>query len=176
MADMLMEDQRVLVIEDEYVVAEAIERTLRRAGAIVLGPVPSVDQAMALLDRGGRIDSAVLDINLGEQKVYPVVDRLLARGVHCVFSTGNDVADVPSNYKGIARLEKPVEESSIIDALKKTDTTADGAIAKLTKHNPFLKLREQLIVEIDVADGIHEPLLAARLYEAVDAIDQFPKV
>ena len=173
MADMLMESQRVLVIEDEYVVAEAIERMLTRAGAIVLGPVPSVDQAMALLDRGGRIDSAVLDINLGEQKVYPVVDRLLARGVHCIFATGNDIADVPSNYKEIARLEKPVEASSIIDALKKIDTTADGAIAKLTKHNSFLKLREQLIVEIDVADGIHEPLLAARLYEAVDAIDQF---
>jgi len=176
MADMLMEDQRVLVIEDEYVVAEAIERTLRRAGAIVLGPVPSVDQAMALLDRGGRIDSAVLDINLGEQKVYPVVDRLLARGVHCVFSTGNDVADVPSNYKGIARLEKPVEESSIIDALKKTDTNAGGPVANIYKHTSLLQLREQLTVQIDIADSIHEPLLAARLYEAVDAIDQFLKV
>lgn len=176
MADMLMEDQRVLVIEDEYVVAEAIERTLRRAGAIVLGPVPSVDQAMALLDRGGRIDSAVLDINLGEQKVYPVVDRLLARGVHCVFSTGNDVADVPSNYKGIARLEKPVEESSIIDALKKNDNNAGGPVANIHKHTSLLQLREQLTVQIDIADSIHEPLLAARLYESVDAIDQFLKV
>ncbi len=173
MADMLMEHQRVLVIEDEYVVAEAIERTLRRAGATVLGPVPSVDQAMALLDQGGRIDGAVLDINLGEQKVYPVVDRLLARGVRCVFATGNDIADVPSNYKEIVRLEKPVEASSIIDALKKIDTTADGAVAKVSQHTSFLQLREQLIVQIAVADGIHEPLLAARLYEAVNAIDQF---
>lgn len=176
MAGMLMEDQRVLVIEDEYVVAEAIERALRRAGAIVLGPVPSVDQAMALLDRGGRIDSAVLDINLGEQKVYPVVDRLLARGVHCVFSTGNDVADVPSNYKEIARLQKPVEASLIIDALKKIDTNTGGAVANIYQHTSLLKLREQLTVQIDVADSIHEPLLAARLYEAVDAIDQFLKV
>ena len=176
MADMLMEDQRVLVIEDEYVVAEAIERTLRRAGAIVLGPVPSVDQAMALLDRGGRIDSAVLDINLGEQKVYPVVDRLLARGVHCVFSTGNDVADVPSTYQKIARLEKPVEASSMINALNKVDTTADSAVTNTTRHTSLLQLREQLTVQIDVADSIHEPLLAARLYEAVDAIDQFLKV
>ncbi len=176
MADMLMEDQRVLVIEDEYVVAEAIERTLRRAGAIVLGPVPSVDQAMALLDRGGRIDSAVLDINLGEQKVYPVVDRLLARGVHCVFSTGNDIADVPSNYKDIARLEKPVEASSIIYALKKTDTNAGGTVANIYRHTFLLQLREQLNVQIDVADSIHEPLLAARLYEAVDAIDKLLKV
>jgi len=173
MADMLMEDQRVLVIEDEYVVAEAIERTLTRVGAIVLGPVPSVDQAMALLDRGGRIDSAVLDINLGEQKVYPVVDRLLARGVRCVFATGNDISDVPSNYKEIARLEKPVEASSIIDALKKIDTTPGGAVANIYQHTSLLELREQLIVQIDVADGIHEPLLAARLYEAVNAIDQF---
>lgn len=176
MADMLMEDQRVLVIEDEYVVAEAIERTLRRAGAIVLGPVPSVDQAMALLDRGGRIDSAVLDINLGEQKVYPVVDRLLARGVHCVFSTGNDAADVPFTYQKIARLEKPVEASSIINALNKVDTTADSAVSNNTRHTSLLQLREQLTVQIDVADSIYEPLLAARLYEAVDAIDQFLKV
>jgi DNA-binding NtrC family response regulator len=173
MAELLMEDQRVLVIEDEYVVAEAIERTLKRAGATVLGPVPSVDQAMALLDRGGRIDSAVLDINLGEQKVYPVVDRLLARGVRCVFATGNDIADVPSNYKEIARLEKPVEASSIIDALTKIDTTPSGAVANTYQHTSLLDLREQLIVQIDVADGVHEPLLAARLYEAVDAIDQF---
>jgi DNA-binding NtrC family response regulator len=173
MADMLMENQRVLVIEDEYVVAEAIERTLTRAGAIVLGPVPSVDQAMALLDRGGRIDSAVLDINLGEQKVYPVVDRLLAQGVHCVFATGNDIVDVPSNYKKIARLEKPVQASSIIDALKKINTTPGEAVANIYRHTSLLQLREQLIVQIDVADGIHEPLLAARLYEAVNAIDQF---
>ena len=175
MADMLIEDQRVLVIEDEYVVAEAIERTLTRAGAIVLGPVPSVDQAMALLDRGGRIDSAVLDINLGEQKVYPVVDRLLALGVHCVFATGNDIADVPSTYKDIARLEKPVDISSIIDVLKQIDATANGAFARITRRTSLLQLREQLIVEIDIADGIHEPLLAARLYDAVDAIDQFLK-
>jgi DNA-binding NtrC family response regulator len=173
MADMLMEDQRVLVIEDEYVVAEAIERTLTRAGAIVLGPVPSVDQAMALLDRGGRIDSAVLDINLGEQKVYPVVDRLLALGVHCIFATGNDIADVPSNYKDIAILEEPVDISSMIDVLKQINTTADGEFARITRRTSLLQLREQLIVEIDIADGIHEPLLAARLYEAVDAIDQF---
>ena len=176
MAEMLMEDQRILVVEDEYVVAEAIERTLTRAGAIVLGPVPSVDQAMALLDRGGRIDSAVLDINLGEHKVYPVVDRLLARGVRCVFATGNDIADVPSDYSEIARLEKPVKASSIIDALKRVDATADGKVAKINQYTSLLQLREQLIVEIDVADGSHEPLLAARLYEAVDAIDQFLKV
>jgi len=175
MAEMLMEDQRILVVEDEYVVAEAIERTLTRAGAIVLGPVPSVDQAMALLDRGERIDSAILDINLGEYKVYPVVDRLLAQGVRCVFATGNDIADVPSEYKEIARLEKPVKASSIIGALKEIDGAIGQPIDQISYHTTLRDLRAQLIIQINTADGIHEPLLAARLYEAVEAIDQFLK-
>jgi len=175
MAEMLMENQRILVVEDEYVVAEAIERTLTRAGAIVLGPVPSVDQAMALLDRGGRIDSAILDIHLGEHKVYPVVDRLLAQGVRCIFATGNDIADVPSDYKRIARLEKPVDSSSIIGAFRELDVTLGRSVAKITHHAELRELRAQLIGQINTADAIHEPLLAARLYEAVEAIDQYLK-
>lgn len=173
MTEILVEDQRILVVEDEYVVAEAIDRILTRAGAVVLGPVPSVDQAMALLDQEGRIDIAILDINLGEHKVYPVVDRLLARGVRCVFATGNDIADVPLKYKNIPRLEKPVEASSIIDVLNRIDKRVKYPIATTQQRAALRDLRMQMIVQIDIADGVHEPLLAARLYEAVDAIDNF---
>lgn len=107
----------VLVVEDEYLLAEAMSRKLRKAGAVVIGPASDVAGALMLLSKVDAIDGAVLDINLGRQKVYPVLDGLLDRGARCVFATGNDAADVPAAYASLARCEKPVEKSCIIRAL-----------------------------------------------------------
>jgi len=72
-------------------------------------------------------------------------------------------------------LEKPVEASSIIGAFKELDITLGRSVARITLHASLRELRAQLVGQIDTADAIHEPLLAARLYEAVEAIDQFLK-
>ena len=128
MADALLQDRRVLVVEDEFMVADAVERKLRRAGAVVLGPVPSVAQALRLLEQEADIDGAVLDINLGDHKVYPVVDMLLARGTPCVFATGNDRADVPRAYAHLIRCEKPIDAACLVSALAGVAASApDGA-------------------------------------------------
>ena len=109
--------RRVLVVEDEYFIADDITRALRKLGAEVIGPLPSRDQALDAFSAVGRIDAAVLDINLRGDDVYPVADVLRARGVPFVFATGYDAASIPEPYRSVARWEKPFDPSALVAAL-----------------------------------------------------------
>ena len=109
--------RRVLAVEDEYFIAEELEEALRQAGATVLGPVPSVDGALALLRSEAAPEAAILDVNLCGEMVYPVADFLIARGVPFVFATGYDQTVLPERYAAIRRLEKPFEPPEILREL-----------------------------------------------------------
>ena len=74
----------------------------------VLGPVPSVEQALALIAAEPVIHAGVLDINLGGEMAFPIADALLERGVPFVFVTGYDTLDLDSRYQKITRCEKPL--------------------------------------------------------------------
>lgn len=109
--------RRVLVVEDEYFLADRLARDLCALGAEVVGPVPSVDDALDLVEGGARLDGAVLDINLQGEMVYPVADALRARGVPFVFATGYDRTSIPAPYREVPRCEKPVDAQRIAAAL-----------------------------------------------------------
>src|SRR6202045_5470871 len=79
--------RRVLVVEDETMVAWLLEDMLADLGCAVVGPAAHVNQALAMLD-AEAIDAAVLDVNLQGQKSYPIADAIAARGVPFAFSTG----------------------------------------------------------------------------------------
>lgn len=108
---------RVLVVEDEYLLADELQRELRRAGAVVLGPVPTVDLALGLLAREAAVDGAVLDVNLGGEHVYPVADALADRAIPFVFVTGYDAQALPPRFAHAPRCEKPVKISAVQDAI-----------------------------------------------------------
>jgi CheY-like chemotaxis protein len=101
--------RRVLVVEDEYFLADDLAQALRKLGAEILGPVPTRDSALALLSSEASVDVAVLDINLKGQAVFPVADALIARGVPFVFATGYDQSAVPEAYRDVPRWEKPFD-------------------------------------------------------------------
>src|SRR3712207_5255758 len=82
--------RRVLVVEDEYLLAEDLRDELEGEGAIVLGPVPSVAEALELLRSGPKPYMAIVDINLQGEMVWPVADRLREMGVPFIFATGYD--------------------------------------------------------------------------------------
>ena len=105
-AECALANLRVLVVEDEYFLADDMAQALREVGARVIGPVPSRDRALALLAEQ-PVDVAVLDINLKGETVYPVADALRAKGVPFVFATGYDSRAVPDGYKDVPRWEKP---------------------------------------------------------------------
>ena len=109
--------RRILVVEDEYMIADAMQRVLEDEGVIVVGPAPSVRKALRLLDAAADLDGAVLDMNLGHEKVFPVAEALQARGIPFLFTTGYDAAGVPPAWRHVQRLEKPIEFAAIARAL-----------------------------------------------------------
>ena len=108
---------RMLVVEDEFYIADEMAQALQTLGAEVVGPVPTKDKALALLASGETIDAAVLDINLKGHAVYPVADALAERGVPFVFATGYDETAVPEAYKDVPRWEKPFKPEDLARAL-----------------------------------------------------------
>ena len=109
--------RRVLVVEDDYLVATDLADELADHGAEVVGPAGSVEEALALVAAASRIDAAVLDINLRNEKVYPVAEALRARGVPFVFTTGYDAWLVPEAFAAVPRLEKPVHIRALIQSI-----------------------------------------------------------
>ncbi len=110
--------KRVLVVEDEYMIADDLACELRDAGAEVLGPAASLPQAMRVIAPIGPIDAAVLDINLRETLAYPLVDRLIEQGVRVLITSGYDEAMIPERYRHLPRCEKPVSPLKLRHALE----------------------------------------------------------
>jgi CheY-like chemotaxis protein len=112
-----MSRRRLLIVEDEYLLAEVLRRALEAAGATVIGPVASLGAAIATVDSVADIDAAVLDVNLAGQAVYPVAEKLLLRGVPFVFVTGYERAAIPKYFARVPVLEKPVDVDILIRML-----------------------------------------------------------
>ncbi|WP_267359988.1 MULTISPECIES: response regulator [unclassified Methylobacterium] len=107
----------VLLVEDDYFIATEMRRMLSRSGAEVLGPVASVDRALALISSNSAIDAAVLDVNLRDVMVFPVADALTTRGVPFIFATGYEGTIIPKRYAHVQRCEKPVEMDTLARVL-----------------------------------------------------------
>jgi CheY-like chemotaxis protein len=107
---------RVLVVEDEHLVALALVDDLEELGAIVVGPAASVEGALGLIDQHA-VDAAVLDIKLQAQLVFPVADVLKAKDVPFLFTSGFDAAVLPADYADIPTCEKPANPVTLMRML-----------------------------------------------------------
>ncbi|MGJ3261910.1 MAG: response regulator [Salinarimonas sp.] len=103
---------RILVVEDEYFIADDLAQALAAEGAEVIGPVGDPAEALDLIARE-RIDRAVLDINLRGELVFDVARALQARQVPFVFATGYGGNVVPSGLTDVPRWEKPFDATSL---------------------------------------------------------------
>lgn len=108
--------KRVLVVEDEHLVALALAEELEMAGAVVVGPASSLETALELIELN-ELDGAILDIELQSQLAYPAADALAARTIPFLFTTGFDASVVPSTYDGIPTVQKPARSDAVLDAL-----------------------------------------------------------
>ncbi len=108
--------RRVLLVEDEYLIALDMEHNLKQAGAEVAGPVPDAQQALALIETV-PVDAAILDVNLRGESVYSVADQLNAHGIPYLFATGEvQIAD-RSDYRSRPKLEKPILVDELVRAV-----------------------------------------------------------
>ncbi len=103
---------RVLLVEDEALVAMMIQECLAEFGYQVVGPICTASEAAAKA-KDGPLEAAVLDINLGDGAVYPIADMLAARGVPFVFVTGYDADSVDARFRKIPILQKPIEREML---------------------------------------------------------------
>lgn len=113
----MLQGRRVLVVEDEYMLADELAQALSTAGAVVMGPAPSIERALFLVNSTDLIDAAVVDVNLRGEPVYKIVDRLLERGIVVIFASGYDQSRLGSPYNTLPFLEKPVDALAILEAL-----------------------------------------------------------
>jgi DNA-binding NtrC family response regulator len=111
---------RVLVVDDESVVAFDIGEMIREAEGEVVGPFASVREARAILKDNAAIDAAVLDVNLKDGKITPVLESLRARGIPTVVYTGGTVPeDVRRRHPDLISLTKPVRPARLIAELRR---------------------------------------------------------
>jgi CheY-like chemotaxis protein len=107
MADSALRDRRILVVEDEYLIAATLSDQLEGVGSIVVGPVPSVERAIKAIESNPEIDAAILDVNLGGALAYPVADALLARNIPFIFTSGYEDGALRQRYPQIRNCPKP---------------------------------------------------------------------
>jgi CheY-like chemotaxis protein len=108
-------DARVMLVEDDFIVAFDMQSLLEDYGARVLGPATSVREARELIDRQTP-NAAVLDVNLNGEWVFPIAEILLERGVPFVFATAyaDDDRLFPPSLRTAPRLAKPVVPDALI--------------------------------------------------------------
>lgn len=109
---------RILVVEDELMVAMGLEMVLNEAGYTVIGPVGRLEQAMQAAASEG-IDLALLDVNVRGQEIYPVADILYERGIPFAFLTGYGKETIPDNRRGTPLLSKPLKADDLLAAVKR---------------------------------------------------------
>ncbi|WP_340315611.1 response regulator [Rhizorhabdus argentea] len=106
---------RLLLVEDDYFIASDVALWLESNGASVLGPVGSVGEALdALAENPAGVDVAVLDINLGKERVFPVADALATADLPFLFLTGYDKEAIPEGYRHVPRCPKPLDRDLLI--------------------------------------------------------------
>lgn len=118
---------RVLVVEDESLIAMLVEDGLETLGYEVVGPVGTVDAALRIVEQT-PFDLALLDINLGGKQSFPIAEALESRGIPYVFLTGYDRSSLPLAFQHRFGLQKPFRMSAFqrlpIDLRWATDSAA----------------------------------------------------
>jgi DNA-binding NtrC family response regulator len=116
----MLAESRVLVVEDEPLLAETISDLLMEAEGVPVGPAASIREARKLIKDSRSLDAALLDVNLGDGVVTPVLEALSARGVPTVVYSGGAVPeDVRQRHPDLVALSKPVLPARLIGELRR---------------------------------------------------------
>jgi PAS domain S-box-containing protein len=122
-AEFVVAGNRVMIVEDEALVAMVEMESLAELGFSVVGPFSRASDAMAAV-REEQIDAAVLDVNLDGDLVYSVADELASRGIPFVFVTGYAAESIEERFAHIPVLQKPIERQTLQRIFVRDETVA----------------------------------------------------
>ena len=111
-----LEGRRVLLVDDEYYIADDLRKALSEAGADVLGPCPTLRKALHAMDTQS-FDCALIDLNLHGESALPLADRLLEEGKPFAIATGYGSGAVPERLNDVPRIEKPFDPPALVHLL-----------------------------------------------------------
>jgi DNA-binding response OmpR family regulator len=111
-------ERRVLIVEDEYFLADDLKQALAKHGADVLGPVGTLREGLDIIEADLQIDFAVLDVQLRGTDVFAICAALKSRKIPFVFTTGFGEGKIPLEYEDVPRFEKPYEFRALMVALE----------------------------------------------------------
>jgi DNA-binding response OmpR family regulator len=115
---------QVLVVEDDYFVAQDLCEVLREHGATVHGPAPNVRRGREL-SRSPGLDCALLDVNLHGEFVFDLARELQKRGVRTIFTTGYDASFLSDQLQIASYVQKPVDTAVLIDMIRAVPPTSE---------------------------------------------------
>jgi DNA-binding NtrC family response regulator len=104
---------RVLIVEDEWLLANDLEKALKSFGAEAIALVGDLDDARAQL-AGGRFDVGIIDINLRGQNAFGIADELHRQEIPFVFATGYSAEVIPTRFANVTRWEKPFDPHTLV--------------------------------------------------------------
>jgi len=119
---------RVLVVEDETLVAMLVEEYLTELGCVIAGSARRVPKALEIID-GSAIDAAVLDLNVAGEDVSPIVAKLVAKSVPFIFASGYGEKGLPANWASYQVLQKPFSAGDLQTALLSAVSARDATTA-----------------------------------------------
>jgi DNA-binding NtrC family response regulator len=109
--------RRLLIVEDNYLIAAELAQALTDDGAEIVGPAASVRTALELLEDAEPIDMALLDVRLRGETSFALADVLISRDVPVVFSTGDGASAMPARFEHVPRCDKPTTPTDVARTL-----------------------------------------------------------
>lgn len=116
-ASELLSDRRVLILEDEFLLADDLARALKAVGGEPVGPVSTIKEAEEIVRRE-QVDAAIIDLNLHGQMASDFAERLAATNLPCLIVSGYAHDGLPRTVSSIPRIEKPVSPAAVLKALE----------------------------------------------------------
>lgn len=114
---------RILLVEDEMLVAMLLEDMLGEAGHTIVGPLAKIPQAVEAANTEA-LDLAILDVNVGGEEVYPVAEALAAREIPFAFATGYGAQGLREDWQGRPTLQKPFHRNDLFDMVARLGTAS----------------------------------------------------
>lgn len=111
------EGYRVLIVEDEILVAMLLEDMLRDLGCQIVATTARQAEALSVI-AGETVDAAILDVDLAGEPSFPIAEALAAKAIPYVFSTGYAAADLPADFRSAPVLPKPFGSADLTAVLK----------------------------------------------------------